>query len=146
MLSLWFGAYGQGLAYAGLALGTLLILRILNFADLTVDGSFALGGGAAAGLISQGVRIPLALQAALALAAKTVGAFVKIGDYATIRAFSSICKVGLANKIPDYSVDPPDIDLAGCLGVIGWTYVDDSEAAGALAVPILQRIAQHHAV
>jgi hypothetical protein len=32
MLSLWYGAYDQGLAYAGLALGTLLILRILNFA------------------------------------------------------------------------------------------------------------------
>ena len=66
MLSLWFGAYDQGLAYAGLALGTLLTLRILNFADLTVDGSFALGGGAAAVLISQGVPIPLALLAAVA--------------------------------------------------------------------------------
>ena len=55
MLSLWFGAYDQGLAYAGLALGTLLTLRILNFADLTVDGSFALGGGAAAGRLA--VRI-----------------------------------------------------------------------------------------
>jgi ABC-type uncharacterized transport system substrate-binding protein len=30
MLSLWFGAYDQGLAYAGLALGTLLTLRILK--------------------------------------------------------------------------------------------------------------------
>ena len=136
MLSLWFGAYDQGLAYAGLALGTLLTLRILNFADLTVDGSFALGGGAAAVLISQGVPIPLALLAAVALAAKKVEAFVKIGAYATIQAFSSICKVGLANNIPVYSVDPPDIDLAGCLGVIGWTYVDDGEAAGRLAVRI----------
>ena len=78
------------------------------------------------------------LQAAQALAAKKVEAFVKIGDYATIQAFSSICKVGLANKIPVYSVDPPDIDLAGCLGVIGWTYVDDGEAAGKLAVRILK--------
>ena len=66
MLSLWFGAYDQGLAYAGLALGTLLTLRILNFADLTVDGSFAFGGGAAAVLISHGVPIPLALLAAVA--------------------------------------------------------------------------------
>jgi len=65
MLSLWLGAFYQGLAYASLALGTYLPLRLLNFADLTVDGSFALGGGTAAVLISQGVPIPLALLAAL---------------------------------------------------------------------------------
>eukprot|EP01036_Dinobryon_divergens_P047535 gene47535-63733_t len=54
MLSLWLGAYDQGLAYAGLALGTYLTLRVLNFPDLTVDGSFALGGGAAAAEIGGG--------------------------------------------------------------------------------------------
>jgi putative ABC transport system permease protein len=65
MLSLWLGAYDQGLAYAGLALGTYLTLRVLNFPDLTVDGSFALGGGATAVLISQGVSVPLALVVAM---------------------------------------------------------------------------------
>jgi len=78
------------------------------------------------------------LQAAQALAAKKIGAFVKIGDYATIQAFSSICKVGLENKIPVYSVDPPDIDLPGCLGVIGWSYYEDGFAAGEMAVRILK--------
>ena len=78
------------------------------------------------------------LQAAQALAAKEVEAFVKIGDYATIQAFNSICKVGLENKIPVYSVDPPDIELAGCLGVIGWNYRDDGYAAGKLAVRVLK--------
>ena len=67
MLSLWLGAYDQGLAYASLALGTYLTLRVLNFADLTVDGSFALGGGTAAVLITKGVPIPFALLAALVL-------------------------------------------------------------------------------
>jgi putative ABC transport system permease protein len=65
MLSLWLGAYDQGLAYAGLALGTYLTLRVLNFPDLTVDGSFALGGGAAAMLISEGVPVPLSLAMAV---------------------------------------------------------------------------------
>jgi putative ABC transport system permease protein len=65
MLSLWLGAADQGLAYAGLALGTYLTLRVLNFPDLTVDGSFALGGGAAAVLISQGTPVPLALALAV---------------------------------------------------------------------------------
>ena len=78
------------------------------------------------------------LQAAKALAEKKVEAFVKIGDYATIQAFSAICKVGLENRIPVYSVDPPDIDLAGCLGVIGWNYRDDGMAAGKLAVRVLK--------
>jgi putative ABC transport system permease protein len=65
MLSLWLGAADQGLAYAGLALGTYLTLRVLNFPDLTVDGSFALGGGTAAVLISQGAPIPFALGLAI---------------------------------------------------------------------------------
>ncbi len=65
MLSLWLGATDQGLAYAGLALGTYLTLRVLNFPDLTVDGSFALGGGTAAVLISQGAPVPLALALAI---------------------------------------------------------------------------------
>jgi len=64
MLSLWLGAYDQGLAYAGLALGTYLTLRVLNFADLTVDGAFALGGGTAALLLSQGYPVALALVVA----------------------------------------------------------------------------------
>ena len=78
------------------------------------------------------------LQAAQSLAEKKVEAFVKIGDYATIQAFNAICKVGLENKIPVYSVDPPDIDLPGCLGVIGWNYRDDGMAAGKLAVRVLK--------
>jgi len=65
MLSLWLGAYDQGLAYAGLALGTYLTLRVLNFADLTVDGAFALGGGIAALLLSQGTPVAVALICAL---------------------------------------------------------------------------------
>jgi putative ABC transport system substrate-binding protein len=78
------------------------------------------------------------LQAAQSLAEKKVEAFVKIGDYATIQAFNAICKVGLENKIPVYSVDPPDIDLPGCLAVIGWNYRDDGMAAGRLAVRVLK--------
>jgi len=69
MLSIWIGAIDQGLAYAGLALGVYLTLRVLNFADITVDGSFALGGGSAALLLSQQVAPPLALLAAVALGA-----------------------------------------------------------------------------
>ena len=65
MFSLWLGAYNQGLAYAGLALGVYLTLRVLNFADITVDGSFALGGGMAAVLITNNINPAFALIAAV---------------------------------------------------------------------------------
>ena len=45
----------QGLAYALVALGIVISFRILAFPDLTVDGSFALGGAVVARLISEGV-------------------------------------------------------------------------------------------
>jgi putative ABC transport system substrate-binding protein len=62
---------------------------------------------------------------------------VKIGDYATIEAFAAICKVGLEHRLPVYSVDPPDLQLPGCLAVIGWNYRDDGLTAGKLAVRVL---------
>lgn len=51
--SLW-GALEIGLIFALVALGVLISFRILRFPDLTVDGSFPLGGAVAATLITQG--------------------------------------------------------------------------------------------
>ncbi|MDR2454890.1 MAG: ABC transporter permease [Bifidobacteriaceae bacterium] len=62
-------AIDQGLIYALLALGVFLTYRILNFADLTVDGSFASGGGAAAILIFNGLNPYLATAAGFAAGA-----------------------------------------------------------------------------
>jgi putative ABC transport system permease protein len=45
----------QGLAYALVALGIALTFRVLSFPDLTVDGSFPLGGAVAARLIFDGL-------------------------------------------------------------------------------------------
>ncbi|MBW2706985.1 MAG: ABC transporter permease [Deltaproteobacteria bacterium] len=44
----------QGLAYALVALGIAMTFRVLSFPDLTVDGSFPLGGAVAARLIFDG--------------------------------------------------------------------------------------------
>ncbi|NLP33619.1 MAG: ABC transporter permease [Clostridiales bacterium] len=46
-----FGAVSQGLSWAILALGVYLTFRILNFADMSCEGSFALGGSISAVLI-----------------------------------------------------------------------------------------------
>ena len=68
-LILWLGAITQGLGYAFLAWGIYLSLRVLNFADITVDGSFTLGGAVAATLIVRGVHpVPAVMVAMLAAA------------------------------------------------------------------------------
>ena len=48
------GAIEIGLIFGLVALGVLLSFRIINFPDLTVDGSFPLGGAVAASLIVAG--------------------------------------------------------------------------------------------
>jgi putative ABC transport system permease protein len=54
LYSLW-GALEIGLIFGLVALGVLISFRILRFPDLTVDGSFPLGGATAATLISFGL-------------------------------------------------------------------------------------------
>jgi putative ABC transport system permease protein len=57
------GAVELGLIYAVMALGVYLTFRILDFPDLTVDGSFTTGGATAAILIVGGVDPVLATAA-----------------------------------------------------------------------------------
>ena len=44
----------QGLVYAIMAIGVYITFRILDFADLTVEGSFTLGGAVAATMLTNG--------------------------------------------------------------------------------------------
>lgn len=55
----------EGLAYGLVAVGVYLTFRVLAFPDLTVDGSFPLGGAVAAVLIINGINPWLATIAAL---------------------------------------------------------------------------------
>ncbi|MFC2069659.1 ABC transporter permease [Chloroflexota bacterium] len=55
----------EGLAYGFVAIGVYLTFRVLGFPDLTVDGSFPLGGAVAAVLIANGINPWLATLAAL---------------------------------------------------------------------------------
>lgn len=48
------GAFGQGLAWGIMAIGVYITFRILDIADLTVDGSLATGGAVAALCITMG--------------------------------------------------------------------------------------------
>lgn len=55
-LNVWLGAIATGLGFALVALGVYLTFRVLNFPDLTIDGSLPLGAALAATLITAGVN------------------------------------------------------------------------------------------
>ena len=59
----------QGLIYGILALGVYITYKILDFPDLTTDGSFPLGAAVTAALIAKGVNPYVTLPAAFAAGA-----------------------------------------------------------------------------
>lgn len=67
-----FGAIETGLIYSLVAIGAYISFRLLRFPDLSVDGTFALGGAVAAVLIIGGYD-PYAATIAAALAGSLAG-------------------------------------------------------------------------
>jgi putative tryptophan/tyrosine transport system permease protein len=76
----FWGAVELGLVFAFVAIGVFLAFRILDFPDLTVDGSFPLGAAVAAVLITLGINPWLAAGVAMLAgsAAGTVTAFLNV--------------------------------------------------------------------
>ena len=58
------GSISQGLIWGIMAIGVYITYRILDVADLTVDGSFATGGAVAVMLILHGCNLWLAMLVA----------------------------------------------------------------------------------
>ena len=72
------GAIAQGLIWGIMAIGLFISYKVLDFADLTVDGSFCTGGAVCALLMVNGVNVWAALLAAIiagALAGLITGVF-----------------------------------------------------------------------
>jgi putative tryptophan/tyrosine transport system permease protein len=65
MFTAIFGAFESGIIYSIMALGVYLSFRVLDFPDLTVDGSFVTGAAVAATLIVSGANPFFATAAAL---------------------------------------------------------------------------------
>ena len=59
------GAVSQGLIWGIMAIGVYITYKLLDVADLTVDGSFCTGGAACVMLIAAGYNVWLALLAAI---------------------------------------------------------------------------------
>ena len=77
----FYGALETGLIYGLVAFGIYLSFRVLDFPDLTVDGSFPLGAAVAAMLIIAGWNPWLATGAAI-LAGMAAGAVTAILEIA----------------------------------------------------------------
>jgi putative ABC transport system permease protein len=58
------GAVSQGVLWSIMTLGVYITFRLLDFPDMTVDGSFAFGGSVSAALLVVGVNPALCLAAA----------------------------------------------------------------------------------
>ena len=69
MLDLIFNTLIQGLIYSLLAYGILITYKILDFPDLSVDGSFPLGAAVTAVMLTSGINPWLTLPAAIAVGA-----------------------------------------------------------------------------
>lgn len=95
------GALGQGILWGIMALGVYITFRLLDFADLTVDGSFATGGAVSAILIVLGWDPLLSV-----LIATIVGVLAG----AVTGMLNTVCKIppilaGILSQIGLYSIN-----------------------------------------
>ena len=95
------GALAQGLIWGIMAIGVFITFRILDIADLTVDGSFATGGAVAAILIINGVNPWLATLIAF-LAGLAAG--MVTGVFHTFMGIPAILS-GILTQLGLYSVN-----------------------------------------
>ena len=95
------GAVAQGLIWGLMAIGVYITFRILDVADLTVDGSLATGGAVAAMLITSGYSVWVAL-----LAAFVVGLLAGLltGCFHTLMGIPAIL-AGILTQLGLYSIN-----------------------------------------
>ena len=126
------GACAQGLVWGLMALGVYITYRLLDFADLTVDGSLATGGAVAVMLIRGGMNPWLALVFAF-LAGMTAGLIT--GLLHTALGIPGI----LASILTQISLYSVNLNIMGCSNqavsvdkynlVVSLRYISDSAAS-----------------
>lgn len=79
-MTLIISVFEQGMIYAVMALGMYITYKILDFPDMTVDGSFPLGASLSAVLISQGMNpyLTLLFSFAAGLVAGTITGLIHV--------------------------------------------------------------------
>ena len=115
-LSPWIGALATGLAYVGLAFAVYLTFRLLDFPDLTVNGSMSLGA----------VVVPVDRQSpeaeALAIAEMTEGnVYDAVDRYSRQGKIAYIHLRNVVGKVPNYRetfIDEGDVDMLRILSIL----------------------------
>ena len=111
------GDVAQGLIWGIMALGVFMTFKILNFADMTVDGTFATGGAVTVMLIISGVSTPVALLVAV-IAGILAG--IMTGFFHTVLGIPDIL-AGILSQMALYSINlKPAVSVTGSEKIIGW--------------------------
>ncbi len=118
----WFaliGALEQGLVYGIMVLGVYLTFRVLDFPDLTVDGSLPLGAAVSAVSITHGVNpfVSLVLAGLAGFAAGAVTAFLNT-KLKILHLLASILTMIALYSINIRIMDGPNISLLGVPSVL----------------------------
>ena len=97
------GAIELGFIYGLVALGVYLSFRVLNFPDLTVDGSFPLGAAMTATLIIAGINPYIATVLAIFLpipSAGTIPCTWQLSSHGTISGSRTLACPRSSGKLP----------------------------------------------
>lgn len=108
------GNISQGLIWGIMAIGVYITYKILDFPDLTVDGSITTGGAVAVMLITSGVPVPVAMLCAFA--AGCVAGLVT-GLLNTLLGIPGIL-AGILTQISLYSINLAIMDGAAIRSVM----------------------------
>lgn len=140
------GGISQGVLWGIMALGVYITFRVLDIADLTVDGSFALGGCVCAILIAGKGWNPVLALAVAALAGALAGAVT--GFLHTVCEIPAIL-AGILTQLGSYSVcyrlmeNKSNISLlqsesifAWLVGATGWKQSAASMVLGILIIVV----------
>jgi putative ABC transport system permease protein len=115
----FLGAIEQGLVYGIMVLGVYLTFRVLDFPDLTVDGSLPLGASVSAVAITHGVDpfVSLMLAAAAGFLAGSVTAVLNT-KLKILHLLASILTMIALYSINIRIMDGPNISLLGAQTVL----------------------------
>jgi putative ABC transport system permease protein len=115
----FIGAVEQGMLYGIMVLGVYLTFRVLDFPDLTVDGSLPLGAAVSAVAISKGINPFAAVAAAMAagFAAGCVTALLNT-KLKILHLLASILTMIALYSINIRIMDGPNVSLLGAVTVL----------------------------
>jgi len=134
------GILVEGLVYGIMALGVFISFRILDFADLTVEGSFPAGAAAAAAIVTAAARNGLGTaQAGGSGAFGASGAWLStLAPFAAILAgFAAGGLAGLATSLIHHRLRVPPL-LAGIVTMTGFYSINLRVLGGKPNLPLIR--------